>query len=396
MTIRLIDKGWAQEFADAVAESAGAIRIISPFIKARALNRLLSAKPNTIKVITRFNLANFADGVSDIAALRSLLRAGASVRGVKNLHSKLYLFGADRAIMSSANLTEAALTRNHEFGFVSQDKEVVATCNQYFDDLWSRGGPDLTSEMLERWDQVVASYLASGGGFNQHAGLGDFGADAGFARLMQFAVSPLVAEASQAFVKFLGVSSDRIPLTFSTIEEIKRAGCHWAVAYPAVKRPRNVQDGAIMFIGRLTQDPHDIRIFGRAIGMRHVLGRDDATPDDIALRSWKATWPRYVRVHHAVFVAGTLANGVSLNGLMEELGASCFEATKRNALKGEGNTNPRRAYLQQAAVELSAEGQARLGELLQSAFGKHGIIPNAELSSLDWPKVPEIKPQGGG
>lgn len=182
------------------------------------------------------------------------------------------------------------MSRNHEFGFVSQHAEVIATCGRYFDDLWSRGGADLTPELLDRWDQVVTRHRASGGRPDQQAGLGDFGADAGFADPTPFAASALVADAPQAFGKFLGVSSDRAPLSFSTIEEIKRAGCHWAVAYPAAKRPRNGKDDAIMFIGRLTHEPHDIRIFGRAIGMRHVPVRDDATQEDIALRAWKATW----------------------------------------------------------------------------------------------------------
>ncbi len=396
MTIRLVDKGWSREVTDAVSEGVGTIRLISPFIKAGALRRLLSPKPTSLQVITRFDLQDFAEGVSDINALRMLLDTGASVRGIKNLHSKLYLFGSKRAILTSANLTEAALIRNHEFGFVSEDVEVIAACSRYFDDLWSRGGYDLTRGLLNRWNLVVTRHRASGGCPVQHADLGDFGADAGFNSPAPFPVSAHIADAPQAFVKFLGVSNDRVPLSFPTIEEIKRAGCHWAVAYPASKRPRNVKDDAIMFVGRLTHDPRDIRIFGRAIGMRHVPGRDDATQEDIALRAWKKTWPRYVRVHHAAFVAGTMANGISLNALMEELGPSGFEATKRNSENNSGNTNPRRAYLQQAAVELSPEGQAWLADRLQAAFGEHGIVPSAELASLDWPKVPDIHPRGGG
>jgi hypothetical protein len=104
---------------------------------------------------------------------------------------------------------------------------------------------------------------------------------------------------------------------------------------------------------------------------------------------------QYVRVHHAEFVAGTMANGVSLNALMEELGASCFEATKLNSASGIGNTNPRRAYLQQAAVELSPEGQVWLAARLQTAFDEHGVVPNAELAGLDWPNVLDIQLQGG-
>ena len=306
MTIRLVDKGWARVVADGVADGAGAIRLVSPFIKAGALRRFLSPKPKGLQVVTRFNIQDFAEGVNDIAALRMLLDAGATVYGVKNLHSKLYLFGSKRAIVTSANLTEAALSRNHEFGFVSQDAELLATCGRYFDDLWSRGGVDLTPELLDRWDQVVTRHRASGGRPDQQAGLGDFGADAGFSGPAPFADSALIAEAPQAFVKFLHVSSDRVPLTFSTIEEIKRAGCHWAVAYPATKRPRNVNDDAIMFISRLTHDPHDIRVFGRRLvcamcrcaTMRqkktsrfdHGRLHGQGTSVTIAPNSWPARW----------------------------------------------------------------------------------------------------------
>ena len=96
---------------------------------------------------------------------------------------------------------------------------------------------------------------------------------------------------------------------------------HWAAGYPTSKRPRNVKDNAVIFMGRLTRDPNDIRVFGWAIGMQHKRGRDDATLADIELRPWKEQWSRYIRVDRAEFVAGTMMNGVSLNELMDTLEA---------------------------------------------------------------------------
>jgi PLD-like domain len=388
MTTRLVDSGWSQEIARVANEGEIELRIISPFIKARALQRLLSPVPDAVQVITRFNLSDFAAGVSDIAALRRLLDIGAKVRGVRNLHAKMYLFGSRTAIVTSANLTEAALIRNHEFGLVSNDDEMIVACRRYFENLWRRCGPDLTIEQLNGWDEVVTNYRAEGGRPNQLNGLSDFGTSAGLAETPSFPLPAAVADASQAFVKFLGEGHNRVPLSFPTIREIDRAGCHWAVGYPAKKRPRAVNDDALIFIARLTSEPNDMRVFGRAIGMRYVSGRDDATPDDILKRSWKATWSRYIRVHHAEFLAGTMANGVSLNELMEELGANSFAPTKRNAANGYGNTDPRKAYQQQAAVELTSEGVSWLGERLQAAFEQHGKVPQDELDQLDWPNVP--------
>lgn len=388
MTTRLVDAGWSHEIAEALRVDTSELRIVSPFIKIGALQRFLVAQPKNIKAITRFNLADFAEGVSDIAALRHLLASGSSVRGVKNLHAKMYLFGSKRAIVTSANLTEAALTRNHEFGLVSEDQEIIAACTRYFDDLWKRGGDDLLPQQLDQWDATVKRHCTEGGRFNHIVGLGDFGTDAGQISPPLMAPPIVFADARQAFVKFLGEGSNRAPLTFPTIDEVKRSGCHWAVAYPTSKRPRKVEDDSVIFIGRLTYGPNDIRVFGRAIGLRHVEGRDDATLEDIALREWKADWSRYVRVHHAEFVAGTMANGVSLNALMDALGENSFAPTQDNALSGSGNTNPRRSYKQQAAVRLSTEGFALLSEQLQSAFVRHGRIPNNDLDQLDWPHIP--------
>lgn len=392
--MRLVDAGWGRELTDALRADNSELRLISPFIKAGALDRLLSLNPGKVRVITRFNLANFAEGVSDVAALRMLLDAGARVRGIRKLHAKLYLFGASRAVITSANLTKSALDSNHEFGLVAEDETVIATCHAYFDDLWRRGKTDLAADQVDAWAETVIRNRALGGRPGSRAALGDFGADAGVTGTSPIQVPTAATDAPQAFVKLLGKSDNRESLDWPTIKEIERADCHWAVAYPATRRPTGVQDDAVMFIGRLTSDPNDIRIFGRAVGMKHRPGRDDATPADIARRPWKETWSRYIRVHNAKFVAGTMANGVSLNDLMDMLGADSFASTQRNAARGNGNTNPRQAYRQQPAVKLSAEGFSWLGERLQAAFDEHGTVPQDTLDQLGWPVMPDVAPEG--
>lgn len=396
MTVRLVDSGWAGELTDALRMDASELRVISPFIKAGALRRLLCLNPRKIRVITRFNLADFAQGVSDVEALRELLGAGARVRGIRKLHAKLYLFGASRAVITSANLTKAALDRNHEFGLVTEDATAIAACHAYFDNLWRCGKTDLTADRVEDWAEIVTRRHALGMPPGDRAGLEDFGADADDAGTPPVPVPPPFTDAPQAFVKLLGEGSDREPLDWSTEKEIERAGCHWAVAYPARKRPKAVKDGAIIFIARLTANPSDIRVFGRAIGIKHRPGRDDATPTDIARRQWKEAWPRYIRVHHARFVAGTMANGVSLNELMDALGPDSFMSTQDHARKGQGNTDPRKAYMRQPQVELSREGMSWLGERLQAAFDEHGVIPQSTLAQLDWPTLPDVAPEGDG
>jgi hypothetical protein len=386
MNFRLIDAGWDRVMDEAAHVDCANVRVICPFIKERTAGRLLHRrKAVPLQVITRFNLDEFCAGVNDISALGLLLNRGAQIRGVRNLHAKLYLFGP-RAVVTSANLTEAALLRNHEFGFVAEYPDIVAQCNGYFEKLWAHAGSDLTASRLSDWQRQITAYLSTGARAPV-PGLGDEGMDAGVTP--DAVVLPAwVGSAEQAFVKFFGESDNRANRSMPVFEEVERSGSHWACTYPKDKRPRQVRDGAVMFMGRLVKDPNDILIYGRAVGLRHVDGRDNASAEDIRRRPWKQQWPHYVRVHHAEFVAGPLSNGVSLFGLLDALKANASAPTQRNVLKGAGNIDPRRAYMQQAALELSPQGCAWLNDRLQGAFRQHGKLPSADLERLDWPELP--------
>jgi hypothetical protein len=383
MGVRLVDSGWSKILTDAIARNRDSVRLVSPFIKTAAVKRLLGrSRPGSLQVLTRFNLNDFAKGVSDLGALRLLLDRGAVIRGVINLHAKLYLFGDSQAVVTSANLTLAALSRNHELGFVADDTSNVGTCQRYFEQLWERAGPNLTRLQLDPWETTIVAHLASGARPTDTAGLPDMGTDIG--------LPPRDSESEysdddppQAFVKFSGTSKRRAHRSMSVLKQLSQSANHRICTYPNAKRPTGVKDGAAMFVGRLVKEPNDILIYGRAIGMQYVSGRDDASPEDIKQRFWKVDYPHYIRVHHGEFVAGTLENGVSLNEMMDALGEDAFARTQRNAAKGEGNTNPRRAYLRQPAVELSPQGFAWLSGKLKAAFRKYGTIPPSDMASLD-------------
>ena len=384
-SFRLRDTGWGKALEGASRQSAGDIRIICPFIKLGTTHRLLGKlKSGRIKVITRANLFDCYSGVSDLAALDLLLDRGAEVRAVRNLHSKLYLFGNNHAFVTSANLTECALERNHEFGFEAKDPEIFRHCLHYFDGLWKKAGSNLSKAQVKRWSsEVIAWQTCAKPAVSPH-GLKDYGVDVGIeADALELPVR--VAEANQAFIKFFGEGDNRSPHSRSVGHVVQSAGCHWACTYPKGKRPRQVRDGAVMFMGRLTENPTDTIIFGRGIAVAHVEGRDDATAADIQARDWKERWPHYIRVHHTEFMDGALGDGVSLSEMMSELKSDAFASTQRNRALGKGNTEPRRAFMQQAAVELSPEGLAWLSERLQRAFLKYGKLPAAFLNTLDWP-----------
>ena len=83
-----------------------------------------------------------------------------------------------------------------------------------------------------------------------------------------------------------------------------------------------------------------------------------------------------------------MANGVSLNEMMMELRSDAFLPTQRNVARGRGNSDPRKAYRQQADVRLSSEGLLWLSERLQRAFSDRGTVPQDTLDGLDHPTLP--------
>jgi hypothetical protein len=186
----------------------------------------------------------------------------------------------------------------------------------------------------------------------------------------------------QSFVKFFGSSKDRAPRTRTTLSVVQRAGNHKVCAYPRGRRPRQVQDGALMFMGRLVEEPNDIMIYGRAIAKHHEPGKDDAAKEDIRIREWRRGYPHYIRVHSPEFMGGTLAQGVSLNELIDALGFEAFEATRRNREAGKGNMDPHHSVSQQAAVQLTVKGSAWVNARLEAQFKSLGKLTPADLAEV--------------
>jgi hypothetical protein len=192
----------------------------------------------------------------------------------------------------------------------------------------------------------------------------------------------LSRSAPQSFVKFFGSSSDIAPRVRTTLSAVQRAGNHKVCAYPMGKRPRQVRDGAIIFMSRMVDDPRDSMIYGRAIAKHHEAGADDATEADFRIREWRRGFPHYIRVHRPEFMGGTLAQGVSLNELMDVLSVEAFEATMRNWAAGRGNTDPRRSIGPQPAVQLTARAAEWINARLEERFRLYGKLTPADLADV--------------
>jgi hypothetical protein len=195
---------------------------------------------------------------------------------------------------------------------------------------------------------------------------------------------------TQAYVKFIGTGDSRSDINTTVLEEIKGSESNWALSYPNTKRPRQVKTGNVMFICRMVHSPDDYRVYGRAIAYEHQEGRDDASNADIKRCGWKDTWGTYIRTREPEFIAGTLADGVSLAAMMAELEEESFLSTAEHAKSGDedANTDPRMALRRKAHMPLTQKAADWINSKFEDALRNHGRIPESEMKQLHWPDLP--------
>lgn len=386
----LIDERWGEQLIDKAHRPVEELFLMAPFIKVRVLDNLIkSLKPKRLKMITRFNLEDFYARVSDTAALRRVLDFGGEVRGISKLHSKLYIFDRSCAFITSANLTDAALFKgNHEFGIKTQAQDSIRTCHEYFDRIWN-GGATTDLEQISNWEEMIQSARSGNANAGSRERLPDYGSKSMFTQDYDTS-NAFLGAAERAFVKFLGVRTEICELDRAVLEQVSSSGCHWALAYPSSKRPWAVEEGSTMFISGMTTE--GFRIFGRAIGHEFDEKRDTATAADISEHPWKDKWGNYVRVTKPEFINGTLRDAIGLDAVMDRFEHEAFMPTLRNFMNNSGgNTNPRKAYMKQPAVELTPAASAWLNDEFNNRIMMHGMIPEVHYKEFYNPQMDQSR-----
>jgi len=323
------------------------------------------------ELITRFSMGDFALNLSSLDALRFCVTEGATVFGVKDLHSKVYLFDERRAIVSSANLTNGGLIHNLECGLVTDDSKVIQELQSYFEKLKSLGGKALTVEMCDEWQATLDALEIVNGPAHS---LPDFGAS-----------EISVDNNRRYYVKFLGTSLTRLPLETPTREVIESALCHYAVGFSYNKKPRRINDNDVIYIARMTNCPNDYSVFGKAYAIRFNELRDTPSPREIEERPWKRGWPYYLRIKSAEFIDGRLGDGVLLYDLIKALDYEAFATTKERYTWGERNINPYRSLSQQPYIQLSSKGAEWLEARFQESLRTTKKISRRFLNGLPQP-----------
>ena len=137
--IELLTNNHLEKILDLFDGANRDIRIISPFLSVAMAQRLCdSIRERGLRCafITRFYIEDMVAKANSIDALEMLLNAGVDLYAVKRLHTKLYLFDHDQAIVGSANFTTGGFKSNIELSLsIGDQPDLLSELSGYFDDM---------------------------------------------------------------------------------------------------------------------------------------------------------------------------------------------------------------------------------------------------------------------
>lgn len=133
--IEIIKNPSDKNFFALMQKSEKEVLLCAPYIKTQIVKKILLNKNDNVclQVITSANFANFVNGSLDLDAIKILLSEGVKVLNFQNLHAKIYLFDNEKALITSANLTDNGLYNNYEYGVLIHEDEKTAIDTVYRD-----------------------------------------------------------------------------------------------------------------------------------------------------------------------------------------------------------------------------------------------------------------------
>jgi len=366
--MKVIQNKWLDNFLKELANTKE-LKIISPFITDNMVTHLLSNwKGDKIQVITRFNLNDFRSRVSSLKGLGRLIEGGAEIKGIKDLHSKAYIFDTKSMIITSANFTNGGFFNNYELGIKSECEEQINETLDYFEKLWSFNPDTLDINTINEWEKIIKENKILTTGTN----LTDFGTS----------IIRKVIGNKNYFIKFYGRGNERANWDEDVIDMIDGTHCHFAITFPeGIGRPIRYNEGDIVYLARMI-DGGEYAIFGKAIARKHDRIRDVASEEDKEHIEWKEEFPIYIRVHSGEFLNTTFKNCPKMGVLMNELGYECFKKTKERHNNGTEDINPRLSLMRKPDIWLSEEGAYWVEQKFQQAKNKYSLIDQSFIDGL--------------
>lgn len=154
---------WKDDLRSLLNEARKSLVISSPYVTTRGTDFVLSHLSTAIKgtlhvsLLTDLSPIHVAQAATDPAAVRTLAVALPQTRvfHLPRVHAKVYVKDAERAIVTSGNLTAGGLDINYEYGLKVLDTTTAAAINRDITEYAALGAL-VPVEALSAYSQVAA------------------------------------------------------------------------------------------------------------------------------------------------------------------------------------------------------------------------------------------------
>jgi hypothetical protein len=132
--IEFLRSPWAEHFDFLIEQARSFLVIASPYIGKAPCNRIIATKSSneqtkqlSILLLTDLSRDNLLNGATDVSAICDMSNAfpRMEIRFLPSIHAKVYVADDKLAVVSSANMTNAGLLRNFEYGVKVDDRDLV-------------------------------------------------------------------------------------------------------------------------------------------------------------------------------------------------------------------------------------------------------------------------------
>lgn len=124
--MQVITQDWEGTLTDLVKGANEKIYLSSPFIKESVAKLIIENKNKNVdcKLLTKFTLSNMRGGGLDLDAVKVFKNNDFLLKNIDNLHAKIFIFD-NKAIITSANLTNGGLYNNLEYGILLENETKI-------------------------------------------------------------------------------------------------------------------------------------------------------------------------------------------------------------------------------------------------------------------------------
>jgi len=387
------------------------VKIISPFLTismAEQLCKIVKDTGSACTFITRFYLEDMISKANSIDALELLIKNGVTVYAVKKLHTKLYLFDDDSAILGSANFTNGGFKSNIELSLLlSKEKPIIAELHAYFDDMVLRikraGDGLVTPDIIKNARDAYIQLLPDKRRPMKTVSTQMYGAalDKGseltktkdiFEELEKcskesdlvhsfFKATEVVTQIKYPYtiwLKFEGESDNRLaadsPFTVTVITEHGKT--LYLSNYPF--KVRSIKEDDEIYFAALSTDKRG-KNQPVIVGRGHLAGFSDSNfVSDLMIQQypWMERYPWYCVIKDCEIIDAPVREGIPLDTVWDVLGADTYMASfgRNETIQAVSIKHHQKAH-----IRLSGNAKQYIDKKLDELKVKYGVVTYQSL-----------------